>query len=119
MGRSVLATHSYSPRHTHPSHPSLHHTVPTYYACPSQILRRLILHGFPSDVRSLAPVAAVSSCCPHMVTALQVGIAVPRKTQVQVGVTTRRSLGYEEGGPAHGHRAAGETDVSIGQPGGR
>lgn len=39
---------------------------------PSQILRRLILHGFPSDARSLAPVAAVSSCCPHMITALQV-----------------------------------------------
>ncbi|GIM07011.1 hypothetical protein Vretimale_11220 [Volvox reticuliferus] len=36
-----------------------------------KILRRLILHGFPSDARTLAPVAAVHSCCPHMVAALQ------------------------------------------------
>ncbi|EFJ44088.1 hypothetical protein VOLCADRAFT_95713 [Volvox carteri f. nagariensis] len=31
-----------------------------------KILRRLILHGFPSDARTLAPVAAAHSCCPHM-----------------------------------------------------
>ncbi|KAG2485576.1 hypothetical protein HYH03_015738 [Edaphochlamys debaryana] len=36
-----------------------------------KILRRLILHGFPSDARTAAPVAAVHSCCPHMVAALQ------------------------------------------------
>ncbi|KAG2446835.1 hypothetical protein HYH02_008395 [Chlamydomonas schloesseri] len=36
-----------------------------------KILRRLILHGFPSDAKTLAPVPAVHSCCPHMVSALQ------------------------------------------------
>ncbi|PNW86254.1 hypothetical protein CHLRE_02g078885v5 [Chlamydomonas reinhardtii] len=36
-----------------------------------KILRRLILHGFPSDAKSLSPVPAVHSCCPHMVSALQ------------------------------------------------
>ncbi|KAG2435382.1 hypothetical protein HXX76_007454 [Chlamydomonas incerta] len=36
-----------------------------------KVLRRLILHGFPSDAKTLAPVPAVHSCCPHMVSALQ------------------------------------------------
>ncbi|PNH03022.1 Importin-11 [Tetrabaena socialis] len=53
-----------------------------------KILRRLILHGFPSDAKALAPVAAVHSCCPHMVAALQAmldrAILKLLKTQCQV-----------------------------------
>lgn len=37
---------------------------------PPQIVRRLLLFGFPSDARSLAPVAAVNTCGPAMLRAL-------------------------------------------------
>ncbi|GFR48983.1 hypothetical protein Agub_g11001, partial [Astrephomene gubernaculifera] len=54
-----------------------------------KILRRLLLHGFPSDARSLAPVAAVHSCCPHMGAALQGLLAAARPSSSSCGPAGR------------------------------
>ena len=73
------------------------HTRMPHAHCPTmQVLRRLILFGFPSDAKSLTPVEAVNACMPPMVQAL---------TQM-MALATGGSSGAHAGDAAAGGAAA-------------